>query len=63
MAEDNKFLTVYEIQNILGIGRGKAYKLVNEKDFPKVIIGDTIRVPYNEFNKYIKHHLYGKINL
>lgn len=45
MIEDNKkfevmgletYLTIKDIQEHLGVGRTKAYELVNSSDFPKI---------------------------
>lgn len=45
------------------IGKNKGYKLVSENDFPKIIIGNTIRIPKDAFNQYLKRYLYKTIEL
>lgn len=49
----NKLLTVKELQDYLGIGRSKAYELVNEPDFPTLRIGRNIRVPKEQLVEWI----------
>ena len=45
--------TVNDIANVLKISRSKAYNLVNSNGFPAIKIGTTIRVPKEEFEKWI----------
>ncbi|HHY14246.1 MAG TPA: helix-turn-helix domain-containing protein [Thermoanaerobacterales bacterium] len=49
----NKLMTVKELQDYLGIGRCKAYELVNEPDFPILRIGRSIRVPKEQLEEWI----------
>lgn len=58
-----EYLTVKDIQNILGLGKSSAYKLIEQKDFPKVKIGGSYRIPLEEFNTYMRRHLYKEILL
>lgn len=58
-----EYLTVKDVQNILGLGKSSAYKLIEQKDFPKVKIGGSYRIPLEEFNVYMKRHLYKEILL
>lgn len=59
----NQYLTVKDIQRILGLGKTSAYKLVEQKDFPKVKIGGSYRIPLEEFNTYMRRYLYKEIIL
>lgn len=59
----DNLLTVKDIQSRLGIGRNNAYKLVNKKGFPKIILGKKILIPEAEFEKYINIHIRQTINL
>ena len=45
--------TVEDIQNILGISRPTAYKLVNSGQFHIVKIGQQIRVPVKVFDAWL----------
>ena len=47
------FYSVEGIQQILGIGRNSAYKLVAEKDFPAIYVGTRIIIPADLFNKWV----------
>lgn len=42
-------LTVYQVQEILGISRAKAYELSRRNGFPAVRIGRVIRIPRDAF--------------
>ena len=53
----NKLLTVKELQDYLGIGRSKAYELVNEPNFPTLRIGRSIRIPKDQLEEWIKKSL------
>lgn len=55
-AENNiypAFYSVENIQQILGIGRNSAYKLVAEKDFPAIYVGNRIVIPADLFQAWI----------
>lgn len=51
-------LTVKDIQEILHIGRDTAYRLVRSNGFPSIIIGRSIRIPEDEFNRWIEKYTY-----
>ena len=53
-----KLLTVKDIQEKLHMGRNNTYKLINQKGFPKIVIGKKILIPEEEFEKYIKLRLF-----
>jgi len=55
-AESNSypaFYSVDDLQRLLGIGRNTAYKLVAEKDFPAIYVGNRIVIPADLFQAWI----------
>lgn len=56
-----QYLTTSEVQEILGLGKSSTYKLISQKDFPKVKIGGAYRIPKEEFTTYMHRHLYKEI--
>lgn len=56
-------LTVKDVQNKLHLGKNNTYKLINQKGFPKIMIGKKILIPEIQFEKYIMNHLKTKIEL
>lgn len=58
-----KLLTVKDIQKSLQVSQDMAYKLVNTNGFPAIKIGRTIRIPEDEFDKWVKKYLYTKFNI
>ena len=58
----SRLLTIKEVQEIINIKKDKAYKLVKTDGFPSIQIGNTIRVPEDELEKWIKKYTYGKLN-
>lgn len=58
-----EYYTVAEIQEILKLGKKKTYALVNQKDFPKLKIGRSIRIPKQEFEEFMAHLLYGEYQI
>ena len=68
-AENNTypaFYSVEDIQRLLGIGRNSAYKLVADKDFPAIYVGNRIIIPADLFQEWISkqaaHRKGGGIN-
>ena len=56
MSIDTKHRLMYnvaDLQEILGIGRSLAYKLVAMDDFPKVIINNRYYIPAEKLQKWI----------
>lgn len=49
-------LTVKDLQSALGISRPVAYELVNTKNFPSFRIGRVIRIPKDEFRRWLEEH-------
>lgn len=48
-------LTIEDVQEILGIGRSKAYQLIRNRTIPSIHIGKTIRVSKLNMINYINH--------
>ena len=58
-----KLLTVKEIKEALQVSQDMAYKIVNTDGFPSIKIGRTIRIPKDEFDKWVKKYTYTKFNI
>lgn len=50
--EEKRVYHVYEIQEILGIGQNTTYRLVRQRLFRSVRIGDHIRISKKSFDKW-----------
>lgn len=50
-------LDINDIQKALKIKKTKAYELVNSAGFPSIKIGRTIRVPEDEFDKWVTKYV------
>lgn len=50
---DGRLLTVADIQNIFGIGRSVAYKLMNADGFPLIRLNKFLRVSPQALEKWI----------
>lgn len=48
------FLTVYDIRDYLGIGQSQAYELVKSEGFPAKKLGNSYRIPKNDFLDWVK---------
>lgn len=48
------FLTVYDIRDYLGIGQRQAYELVKSEGFPAKKLGNSYRIPKDDFLDWIK---------
>lgn len=55
---NKKLLKVKDIQERIGCGINRAYDIVRQRDFPKIIIGKRYYVPEDEFEKWLKRYLY-----
>ena len=53
-------LTVKDMQKALGMGRSKAYKLLNNGDILHMRIGTAIRIPKKFLVDYIDNECYHK---
>ena len=56
--QDPDVLTVQQVAEALRIGRGAAYKLVNERTIGSVRIGNKIRVPKQCLIEYMQSARY-----
>lgn len=54
MEEMQELLTIKDIQKHLKIGRNKVYQLVKIDSFPKIMIGNTYRIPKKEYIEWIE---------
>ena len=50
---DNRFMTVTDVQKVLGISKNSAYTLVSRSDFPSFRAGKVIRIPVNQFEEWV----------
>ena len=55
-----KFLTVADVQRVLGISRPTAYRVINQAGFPRIQVGRTIRIPPDGFQRWIECQSGGK---
>lgn len=53
-----KFLMVKDLQEILHIGRDKAYALMHSKAFPAIKIGGRYFVAQDQLQKWIENYSY-----
>lgn len=54
MESTKTLLTVDEAREVLRIGRNVMYELIKNQDVPHIKIGKQIRIPSDEFMKWIK---------
>lgn len=54
---------VTELRAALGIGRGLAYQLLAQRDFPKIIINGRYYIPVDRLKKWIDKQGNKSINL
>jgi excisionase family DNA binding protein len=55
---EQEFISLNELQEILGIGRTKAYDLVTSGDLPAVRIGRIIRIPKQDLTDWLEQQKY-----
>lgn len=48
--------TISDLYDLLPLGKNSIYKLVNEKDFPKLKIGKKYIIPIKGFEDWLKSH-------
>ena len=51
--ENRLCYTVQEMAQVLGIGKNKAYELVNRQDFPSVRLDGRIIIPVEALNRWL----------
>lgn len=57
------FLTVKDLQSMLGIGRDRAYGLMHASGFPSIKIGGRYYVVPEELQKWIQRYTYREFKL
>jgi excisionase family DNA binding protein len=64
MRPDNaqEFISLNELQEILGIGRTKAYDLVTSGDLPAVRIGRIIRISKRDLTNWLEQQRYQNVH-
>ncbi len=55
-----EWLSVSEVQEVLGIGRTKAYRMVTRGEIPAVRIGRLVRINRAELDTWAKGKRYGE---
>lgn len=50
---ERRFLSVTDIQKILGVGQAKAYELMKSKEFPVIRLGGIYRVDEKDFEQWL----------
>ena len=62
LENEQEFISLNQLQKILGIGRTKAYDLVTSGDLPAVRIGRSIRVDKRDLSDWLERHKYQDVN-
>jgi excisionase family DNA binding protein len=63
MLDKKKILTVRDVAEHLGMSENKAYKLIQYKGFPKLVIGKRYFIPEDAYLKWIDENLKHEILL
>lgn len=58
---DKQFYSVKDIQRILGVSYGTAYKIVKVKGFPKIKFGNRTLIPIDKFQKWLNANMENEI--
>ena len=53
---EERFLTAREVQTILGISRGTAYRLIEKGVLPSIRFGGNVRVPLRGLHRWLAAH-------
>lgn len=56
-----KYLKTKDVSKILGMGKNKTYKFIQQEGFPKIKIGKTYYIPESSLEKYLEKHIGTKI--
>ena len=59
---EQEFISLNQLQDILGIGRTKAYDLVASGELPAVRIGRIIRVDMRDLTDWLERQKYQNAN-
>jgi excisionase family DNA binding protein len=62
LENEQEFISLNQLQKILGIGRTKAYDLVTSGDLPAVRIGRIIRVDMRDLTNWLERQKYQNVN-
>lgn len=57
------YITPKELREKLKLSKNTAYKLISQKGFPKIYVGNKILIPEEELDKYMMSHLKSRITL
>src|SRR5215203_354465 len=57
-----EFLSIRQLQDLLGIGHTKAYSLVASGEIPSVKIGRIIRINQRDLSEWLNQQKYGSVN-
>jgi excisionase family DNA binding protein len=55
---EQEFISLIELQEMLGIGRTKAYELVTSGELPAIRVGRAIRVRLADLNRWAERQSY-----
>ena len=58
-----EYITPEQVGEILSLGRNTTYNLIDRPDFPKIKLGRSIRIPKEDFEKFMEHYLYKEVEL
>ena len=58
---DKQFYGVKDIQKILGVSYGTAYKIVLVKGLPKIKFGNRTLIPIDKFEKWLNANMVNEI--
>ena len=59
--DPGRILTPKDIQEDLQLSRNTVYKLIRMSSFPKIKIGNSYRIPENQYKEWIGLNLYREI--
>lgn len=55
---EKEFLTISEVQRVLGIGSTKAYSMVQSGELPAIRVGRTLRVRVRDIEEWAERNRY-----
>lgn len=61
--DPGRILTPKDIQEDLKLSRNTVYKLIRMNSFPKIKIGNSYRIPENQYKEWISLNLHREIVL
>lgn len=57
MDDMEKLLTIKDVQEHLQLGRNRVYQLIKIDSFPKIKIGNTYRIPKQEYLEWVQNNI------